>query len=309
MKIVSFISDKFFMPEQEVRNYLRTVPRRYKQFTIDKRNGEPRLIAQPAKQVKALQVSVLSELKRYIPIHECAYAYQSGRNIKANALLHAKNSYLLKMDFKNFFLSIKPEVFLNVLSKHGIAVSEDDALSIANLFFWKLRRNSPLRLSIGAPSSPFISNATMYFFDSYLSAECKKIDVDYSRYADDLTFSTKTKGILKDIPLLVKKALEMNDLKTIKINNSKTVFSSKKFNRHVTGITLNNNGDISLGRNKKRFLSSRIHYYSLGLLNNDDILELKGLLGFANYIEPIFLERMKVKYGDDLIVSIQKYIG
>jgi hypothetical protein len=90
MRIVNFISDKFFMPEQEVRNYLRTVPRRYKQFTIDKRNGEPRLIAQPAKQVKALQISVLSELKKYIPIHDCAYAYQSGRNIKANALLHAK---------------------------------------------------------------------------------------------------------------------------------------------------------------------------------------------------------------------------
>lgn len=177
------------------------------------------------------------------------------------------------------------------------------------IFFWKLRRNSPLRLSIGAPSSPFISNATMFFFDSFLYEECEKLGIVYSRYADDLTFSTNNKNILRTVPVLVRKGLEINELKTIKINAAKTVFSSKKFNRHVTGVTLNNDGCISLGRDRKRLLSSKIHYHSMGMLNVDDILELKGLLGFANYIEPLFIERMRKKYGKELILSIQKYIG
>lgn len=309
MNIVGLISDNLFMSEHDVKNYLRTVPRRYKQFVISKRNGDGRLIAQPAKQVKILQLNILAVLKKNIPIHDCAYAYQSGKNIKFNALLHVENSYLLKMDFKNFFLSIKPEVFLNVLRRHGILVNVDDALSISNLFFWKLRRNSPLRLSIGAPSSPFISNATMFFFDSFLYEECEKLGIVYSRYADDLTFSTNNKNILRTVPVLVRKGLEINELKTIKINAAKTVFSSKKFNRHVTGVTLNNDGCISLGRDRKRLLSSKIHYHSMGMLNVDDILELKGLLGFANYIEPLFIERMRKKYGKELILSIQKYIG
>jgi hypothetical protein len=75
-------------------------------------------------------------------------------SIKDNALQHVNNQYLLKMDFKNFFLSIKPEMFLTCVRKQGLKLSERDSLILANLFFWKLRRNSSLRLSIGAPSSP-----------------------------------------------------------------------------------------------------------------------------------------------------------
>lgn len=309
MSIVTFISDNLFMSEDDVKSYLRTVPRRYKQFIIPKRNGEGRLIAQPAKQVKILQRNIISIIKEKVKVHDCAYAYQTGKNIKANAVLHSKNDYLLKMDFKNFFLSIKPITFLMVLKQHGINISEGDAESISNLFFWKLRRNSPLRLSIGAPSSPFISNATMYFFDLYLNKACEELGIVYSRYADDLTFSTNVKDVLKLVPGKVRKILDENNLKTIKINHAKTVFSSKKFNRHVTGVTLNNLDEISLGRKKKRLLSSKIHKYILGALNVDEVLQLKGMLGFANYIEPGFIVSMQKKYGTEVIVTLQKYSG
>jgi hypothetical protein len=58
------------------------------------------------------------------------------------------------MDFKNFFLSIKPDMFLDCVRKQGLKLSGRDSLVLTNLFFWKLRRNSSLRLSMGAPSSP-----------------------------------------------------------------------------------------------------------------------------------------------------------
>ena len=114
-------------------------------------------------------------------------------------------------------------------------------------------------LSIGAPSSPLVSNFFMYQFDCVLSKLCIEREIIYTRYADDLTFSTKHKDVLFVLPQLVKENL--NDLfgNAIRINRKKTKFSSKAHNRHVTGITINNDGKISLGRERKRYIKHLVH--------------------------------------------------
>ncbi|MBR7437195.1 reverse transcriptase domain-containing protein, partial [Klebsiella pneumoniae] len=98
----------------------------------------------------------------------------------------------------------KPFNFLRNLKEFGIELNETDVFVIENLFFWKLRRSSPLRLSIGAPSSPKISNVVMYFFDEKMTKKCAALGITYSRYADDLTFSTKVKGVLFNVPKIVR---------------------------------------------------------------------------------------------------------
>ncbi|EBH6636165.1 retron St85 family RNA-directed DNA polymerase [Salmonella enterica subsp. enterica] len=308
MSLLKYIADGLFLTEEETKRFIITVPRRYKRFTIAKRNSlDRRLIAQPARQVKSIQRAVLKYIREEIKVHECAFAYEIDRDIKKNASIHKANSYLLKMDFKNFFLSIKPINFLSVIRAHGVELEDDDVFVLENLFFWKLRRNSPLRLSIGAPSSPFISNAVMFFFDKMLSEKCEQMGVVYTRYADDLTFSTNRKGILFGVPQLVREMLNETNLRNIKINHEKTIFSSKKFNRHVTGVTLANDGFLSLGRERKRLLRSKVDYYIKGLLSPKEILILKGELGYAKFIEPEFIERVKQKYGSDVVRQIQKY--
>ncbi|WP_159281980.1 retron St85 family RNA-directed DNA polymerase [Rahnella variigena] len=308
MTIVEYISQGLFISESEFVSYTNTMPRRYKQFYIKKRNGEDRLIAQPAKTVKNLQLTVVGLLRDELRIHPAAMAYVKGRSIKDNAQKHVHNQFLLKMDFKNFFLSIKPAMFLMCLKKQGVNLDERDEHVISNIFFWKLRRNSTLRLSIGAPSSPFVSNVVMYYFDEAVESLCRMLGVVYTRYADDLTFSTNKKNVLFELPSVVKNVLNDVGLKAIKVNKDKTVFSSKKFNRHVTGVTLNNSGELSLGRERKRTISAMIHHHKLGLLNNEDVTKLKGYLGFAKYVEPLFLTRMERKYGEQLISQIQKFI-
>lgn len=308
MKLLDWISDGLMLSKADTKNYISTIPRRYKVYTIKKRNSEEtRLIAHPSKPVKALQRAFYPLFKDNIPVHECAFAYQVGKDIKMNAEKHAKNKYLLKMDFKNFFLCIQPSHFMRVLSKHGLEVSKQDEFVLSNLFFWKLRSDSPLRLSIGAPSSPFISNAVMYFFDEEMSLECERLNITYTRYADDLTFSTNKEKVLFNVVDLVKAALKKNDLSKIKVNDKKTVFSSKKFNRHVTGVTLNNDGQVSLGRDKKRKISAKIHDYKINGMDESGVLNLKGELGFAKFIEPDFLVKMSKKYGEDVIRKIQKF--
>ncbi|HCL7385174.1 TPA: RNA-directed DNA polymerase, partial [Escherichia coli] len=102
----------------------------------------------------------------------------------------------------------------------------------------------------------------------------------------------------------IDKVLEEIDSPKLKLNDKKTIFVSKKCNRHITGIVINNEEKLSIGRDKKRYLSSLIHKFSLNALNEEGVEHLKGYLAYVNKIEPSFISRMKRKYGVEVVNSI-----
>ncbi|WP_228894143.1 retron St85 family RNA-directed DNA polymerase [Pseudoduganella aquatica] len=302
MNFLQHMCDKLFMSQDELINFARTMPYRYKKYRVGKRNGSGyRIIAQPSSEAKFIQRILLKELRRLLPVHECAMAYEPGVGIRKNAMRHLHSDYLLKMDFKDFFPSITPDLFFFFTKKIGLELGEKDKELLENVIFWKSTRSSYLKLSIGAPTSPFISNFVMHEFDKSMNQFCISKAITYTRYADDLTFTSNAKNILFEIPSLVSGHLKKDCLGLIKVNTKKTVFSSKAFNRHVTGIVLANDNSLSLGREQKRTLSSIIHRFSLGKLSEKETSRLKGHLSFAHHIEPKFIDRMKKKYGNDLI--------
>ncbi|WP_368926704.1 retron St85 family RNA-directed DNA polymerase [Proteus columbae] len=294
---VEALAQNMGISTKEVMEFLANAPEKYKVYKIPKRSTGYRTIAQPSKELKAYQRQISNVLS--LPIHDAAMAYREGISIKNNALKHANNSYLLNMDFENFFNSITPDVFWSVWEKGGHLLSDIDKYFIERLLFWSF--NGSLVLSVGAPSSPLISNFCLFYFDSELNDYCIEKKITYTRYADDLTFSTNIKGALFEIPLIVKDILYKNFSDGLKINRSKTILSSKAHNRHVTGITLNNNGQISLGRAKKRYIKHKVHQYTLGLLGSEEINHLQGMIVFARYIEPSFFKSLKAKYSKTLV--------
>lgn len=302
MNVLSKLSDLLMMTEKQVFSFASTAPHRYKVYTIPKRNSsERRIIAHPSKELKFVQRVLLKELRSVLEPSDRAYAYVPGRNIKENALQHAGSKYLLKMDFKNFFPSIVPSVFFDRLQKRGVCFSEVDEKVLSGLLFWKPVRKGGLVLSIGAPSSPLVSNFVMRDFDEHINHVSVSLGVDYTRYADDLTFSTMYKDTLFSFPELVERSLDVNGYKCIKINKKKTIFSSMAHNRHVTGVTLTNDGGVSVGRERKRKISAMIHRFKLGQMSYEDASKLRGLLAFVEHIEPGFVEKMKNKYGAEAI--------
>lgn len=116
----------------------------------------------------------------------------------------------------------------------------------------------------------------MYYFDEEMRLICDDRRIKYTRYADDLTFSSNVKNVLFEIPNIVACVLEKETQGLIKINKNKTVFSSKAHNRHITGVTLTNDGKLSIGRDRKRLFSSMIHKFLYESLDPDDILKLQG---------------------------------
>lgn len=291
--------------ETHLNRLILRAPHSYKVYTIPKRSGGERTIAQPAKETKFIQNWLIENIFQKLPIHECASAYKKGASIKKNADAHKNNGYVTKFDFKEFFPSIRFEDLVKHITKHlGGSLSDQDVQDIVRVSCIRLKGKNDLCLSIGAPSSPLLSNTILYDFDSEISAWCAENKIIYTRYADDLTFSTSTKGISNNIEPLIRAVTQKLNYPRLNLNNKKTVHLSKKFQRRITGLIINNEGNISLGRNRKREISSLIHKFSIGILPEPEIFRLQGLLGFAIDVEPLFVSRLRGKYGTKLIEEI-----
>ena len=303
------ISKDFGLTDNELSYIVRSAPARYKVYRIPKkRPGKYRTIAQPSVEVKALQYWYIENILLSLKIHSSATAYTTGSKISKNASKHAQNSYLLKMDFANFFPSIKPEDFRNYIKGlEDPPINEKEVDFSIPLLFWRPKHSLNLQLSIGAPSSPILSNVVMYEFDSMIHKICLENEVTYTRYADDLTFSTNRKGILFGIHNEIKEIVDELSSPNLSLNTEKTVFSSKKHRRRVTGLILTNENRISIGREKKRLIRSYVHKFILGELPNKKTKLLKGLVGFVLDVEPEFIEKIKKKYGTDIIEQIKSY--
>jgi retron-type reverse transcriptase len=309
MDLISILQLKFSgQLKLDIQTYLQKAPSKYKIYTIPKRKGGTRVIAQPAKQTKILQKFVIDELYSNFPIHNAAMAYRKKHNIKMNASVHVGQKYLLSMDFENFFHSITPALFWEVYERLiKQPISPIEKRNFQNLFFWRPKKQSEkLLLSIGAPSSPFISNFIMYEFDCFIYNYCETIGVRYTRYADDLSFSTNQKDILFQLPKVVSVTLNELYKNRININLNKTSFSSKAHNRHVTGITLTNEDKLSIGRSTKRYIKHLVHKLTLDELSIEDKNYLSGYLNYVNFVEPDFITSLERKYSKEVILMARK---
>jgi RNA-directed DNA polymerase len=291
------------LPQHALAQLIRTAPIRYKVYRIPKRApGEFRTIAQPAREVKALQYWVMNNVLNQFAVHPAATAYRKQVSIVRNAKPHAQGRFLLKMDFKDFFPSLKAADFRSFLQAQGADLDEDEVSALCNILFWSPKEGPPeLCLSIGAPTSPLLSNVLMMEFDRDTAALCNARRVRYTRYADDLSFSAANS---EDLQLVEQGILGWCDTSTsprLEVNQKKTVRVSKRESRRVTGLVLTNDRKVSLGRDTKRAIRAAMHHFSTGRLTADQIQRLRGMLAYVNSVEPTFLERLRGKYGSDVV--------
>lgn len=273
---------------------IQTAPLRYKLFEIPKKSGGVRQVAQPAREVKAIQRWVIREIGPKLPIHKSATAYCIGSSILRNAELHASSRFMLKLDFTNFF----PSILENDLRLHFERyLSKEFDSSAQNLLVhvccWAPKRKTPLRLCIGAPSSPLLSNSVMFEFDSRLAAIAERDGVIYTRYADDITLSARDRGKIDHYSELVAEILAEWSHPKLSLNVGKTVRASRAGRRIVTGLVLTPDGNVSIGREKKRLIRAMYHRSLTQEFDADQSQVLAGLLAFADGIEPGFSQRLK----------------
>lgn len=287
------------LPASFLDDLIRSAPHRYKVYKILKKSGVgTRTIAHPAREVKRLQYWVIKHVLEDMRIHPAAKAYVRGVGIADNAAVHAGNPYLLKLDFKDFFPSIRGEDFQHYAEQHlGEVICEEDIERLKRILFWRPRGKPGLQLSIGAPSSPLVSNILLFEFDRDISEFCEPLGIRYTRYADDLTFSMTEKPLRGSVEERVKRLLSELSYPSLRLNEQKTFYGSRACRRRVTGLVLTNDGKVSLGRERKRKIRAEVHHYRTGRLNAEQIKHLRGMIAFARGVEPSFVERLERKYG------------
>jgi len=280
----------------------RTASKRYKVYEIRKRTGGTRLIAHPSRELKAIQRWVSRKVFSRLPVHECATAYKKGASIRKNAGRHKDTDFTLRMDFRDFFPSFEVEgigAFIHANREEiNLDLSEEDIEFICNI----VTRQG--HLTIGAPSSPILTNAMMFSFDSHVSKYCAHKRLIYTRYADDLFVSAqgpnRLAGVIDDIRDIVRQY----EFANIVLNNDKTAYLSKKYRRTITGLNITSQNGISIGRKNKRMVKSLIFRYINGMLEAQAQSQLSGTLAFIADAEPEFFANLIRKYGRKPISEI-----
>jgi hypothetical protein len=226
-------------------------PAQYKVLIIDKKGGGKRTIIEPPEKIKTIQRRIVDFLKTKQHEKYCAYGFVKGKNNVMNAKIHVGQNYIYKIDLKDYFPSIKAGRIYKMLITKPFSFSICYAAVITNLLCHMGR------LYQGAPSSPFIANIVTRKLDNALLILSKEHYCRYSRYADDITFSTH----LSEFPMEI-----MNKMKSIVekemfiINEKKTKLQSKKKRQIVTGIVVNKKPNLK--RDYYKDLRAKLYTWS-----------------------------------------------
>ncbi len=311
MSLIHELIERLGLSASEIQLIISTAPARYKVYSIPKRDGVgSRVIAQPSRELKALQHYILHQKLSKYPVHESAMAYVRGRNILQNAEAHTGSNVVLKMDFQKFFPSIKVSDWEKYARRSSIeAIDLSDLRRYSRILFWgqAWRSTVPQCLSIGAPTSPALSNILLHDLDVTLSTEAKRIGVSYTRYADDITASGQTADVVLAFEKYARKAVRALKYPKLVFNEEKRGLYLKGQKRLVTGLVVTPIRQISVGRERKRLISAMLHRSSKDLLSLTERGRLKGLLGFCVANEPDFLGRMRGKYGSEIVNSALRF--
>jgi retron-type reverse transcriptase len=227
---------------------------KYTEFEIPKRSGGKRQIKAPQPMLGLLQrrlarllYECLEELtKAKPPRRSLAHGFEKNRSIITNAALHKCRRYVLNLDLQDFFPSInfgRIRGFF-IKDKH-FALQEKVATVIAQI---ACHDN---QLPQGSPCSPVISNLVGHLLDARLARFAKIHKCTYSRYADDITFSTSKKQFPPELALPGSAGWELGTALRIKIehsgfkiNDSKTRMQLRGSRQVTTGLMVNENVNI-----------------------------------------------------------------
>lgn len=298
------------LSRRDITRIIDTAPARYKVYRIAKRGTGFRTIAQPSRELKAVQRYILySKLSTY-DVHSSAMAYVKNRSISTNATSHSNADAILKLDFRDFFPSIKVGDWERFARKNpNEKVELTDLPLYSRIMFWGEQKGSgiPRCLSIGAPTSPAVSNILLFDLDNTLDEIATSRNLKYTRYADDMTISGGSIEVLREFEQRAYRAVKSLKSPRLSFNEEKRGIFCKSQRRMVTGLVITPENRVSIGRERKRLISAMLNRVGNGIQNVSDQSHLKGLLGFCIANEPEFVSRMRAKYGDEIVNKSLKF--
>jgi RNA-directed DNA polymerase len=268
---------------------------RYQTFTIQKRSGGERQIDAPTEMLKGLQrrlakilYDCLDELEAaQDPANKISHAFRHGYSIITNAKAHKSRRYVLNLDLADFFPS------LNFGRVRGFFIQNRNfklATPVATVLAQIACKDNALPQ--GSPCSPVISELLTHFLDMRLVRLAARNRCYYTRYADDITFSTN----LREFPVALAVPagtswLLGEELRSrisdagFKINDKKTRMQVRASRQTVTGLTVNRK--VNVGQYYYKQARAMLHsFLTTGTYERDGVPDtsVQRLEGILNHI-------------------------
>lgn len=232
---------------------------RYRTFEINKKSGGKRIIYAPNAGLAKIQQCLNLIFQALIKPHTSAKGFVSGQSIVDNASVHIGRNYVYNIDLKDFFHSIDQARIWGRLQHYPFNLNKKRKnLELANMIAalccheievervnadgnWeKIVKNV---LPQGAPTSPILSNIVCARLDYYLSKAAHRFGLNYTRYADDITFSSMHNMYTDGNPFII----ELNRIilqENFFIKESKTRLQKINHRQEVTGLIVNNKPNV-----------------------------------------------------------------
>lgn len=263
----------------------------YSTFEIPKRSGGTRTICAPSGDLKVLQKKIADMLWLYQKSiwdaqdirPNISHAFEKEKSIVTNARIHRNKRFVLNLDLENFFDSFHFGRVQGFFEKNlNFALPHDVAVILAQLTCCQGR------LPQGAPSSPIITNLICQILDSRLLKAAKKYKLDYSRYADDLTFSTNNKHFLENQDQFLREAAAVIQRAGFSINDKKTRLLFKDSRQEVTGLIVNKKLNVNHTYVRKtRAMAHRLYTKGEYLIDGTpgSLGQLEGRFSFIDQLD------------------------
>ena len=231
--------------DQQLYFYLNTdrVPteKLYHTFKIPKKKkGEFREISSPVQQLKNIQYFIKIILEKLYEPKECVMGFVKKRSVVDNAKKHLNKYYVQNLDIKDFFPSVTREMIARCLIQYQI--NEGLADIIARLCCIR-KENGNIVLPQGSPTSPILANMVCEKLDAKIMKLAKDFHLDYTRYADDMTFSGEYNAF-KDEGNFMKRLSSTIEQYGFKLNPDKKRIQKHGSRQEVTGIIVSSKTNV-----------------------------------------------------------------
>ena len=261
-----------------LKKYIACAKHYYCTYPIPKKTGGDRLIAQPNRELKAIQSWLLRNILDKLSSSDASKGFEIGTSIYDNAFPHIGSNVILCLDIDNFFPSIPANKVYGVFYSLGYPKSIASAFTSLCTFKGFLPQ--------GSPASPKLANLVCSKLDSRIQGYAGKNGIIYTRYADDITLSCQSINKLQKAKSFIPTIIKDEDFK---INKKKTRLLGLRKRKAVTGLVITSN-KAGVGRVIYRELRAKI--YSLYIGKETNYSHVNGWLSFIFSVDPAIYKKL-----------------
>lgn len=213
--------------------------KRYRTFKLPKKSGGVREISAPRNETFKLLLRYVNEMLKAIYTPSMyAMGFTEGRSVVTNAQVHLNQNYVFNTDLKDFFPSVDQARVWARLQLKPLCIQKPIASIIAGLCSVKLvttEKKVRYVLPQGAPTSPILTNMVCDTLDRRLGGVAERFGLKYSRYADDITFSSMH-NVYEEEGDFRKELRRVIEGQRFTINDKKTRLQKRGARQEVTGL-------------------------------------------------------------------------